>query len=90
MVSTAGVFGLEVRALGRVPSAEAAVLLATEPLWASLFAALGCGERFGANDYVGGGLVVAACLVNALTPDDVRGLLGERGGAGDGSEETRE
>lgn len=90
VVSTAGVFGLEVRALGRVPSAEAAVLLATEPLWASLFAALGCGERFGANDYVGGGLVVAACLVNALTPDDVRGLLGERGGAGDGSEETRE
>ncbi|KAL7548107.1 hypothetical protein ACHAWF_011405 [Thalassiosira exigua] len=63
---------VETTALGKMKSAEASVILATEPLWASLFASLWLGENFGANDYVGGALIVAACVATALTRDDFR------------------
>jgi drug/metabolite transporter (DMT)-like permease len=61
---------VETTALGRVNSAEASVILATEPLWAALFAALLLSDSFGVNDYVGGALIVLACLANALKPSD--------------------
>ena len=76
VVSTSINFVVEVAALGRVPPAEASVILATEPLWASLFAALALHDSFGANDFVGGALIVTACLINALEPADVRRMLG--------------
>lgn len=75
ILSTSVNFCIEITALGRVPSAEASVILATEPLWAGLFAALWFGEQFGANDYVGGALMISACLVNTLKPEDLRGFL---------------
>ena len=61
---------IETTALGKMKSAEASVILATEPLWASLFAALWLKEDFGANDYIGGALIVGACLATALKKDD--------------------
>lgn len=70
---------VETTALGKVTSAEASVILATEPLWAALFAALWLGESFGINDYVGGALIVAACLANSLKPEDLKFLV-DRGG----------
>ena len=76
VVSTSMNFVVEVAALGRVPPAEASVLLATEPLWAALFASLALHEKFGANDIVGGALIVAACLTNTLQPTDVKRMLG--------------
>lgn len=66
VVSTSVNFCVEVKALGQVPSSEASVLLATEPLWASVFAAAFCHERFGTNDFIGGTLMIAACLVNTV------------------------
>lgn len=73
-------FIVEVAALGRVPPAEASVILVTEPLWAALFATFfAFSESFGANDYVGGALTIAACLANTLQPVDVRRLLGDIG-----------
>ena len=76
ILSTSVNFCIEVTALGRVPSAEASVILATEPLWASLFAALWLQETFGTSDYVGGALMISACLVNAvLKPSDVAALF---------------
>jgi len=68
LISTAANFYLEVVAVGRVPAAEASVLLASEPLWAALFAAGMLGEEFGSNDYVGGLLIVVACLINSASP----------------------
>ena len=65
---------IETTALGKMKSAEASVILATEPLWASLFAALWLREDFGANDYIGGALIVGACLATALKKDDFRGF----------------
>ena len=60
----------ETTALGKVSSAEASVILATEPLWAALFAALWLHDNFGLNDYIGGFLIVLACLANALKPEN--------------------
>ena len=63
---------VETTALGKMNSAEAAVILATEPLWAALFAALWLSDDFGVNDYVGGALIVAACLATSLKRDDFK------------------
>lgn len=68
---------VETTSLGKVASAEASVILATEPLWAALFAALWLSENFGLNDYVGGALIVMACLANSLKPQDFSRFLGE-------------
>lgn len=66
---------VETTALGKMKSAEASVILATEPLWAALFAALWLSTDFGANDYIGGALIVAACLATALQKDDFKGFF---------------
>lgn len=79
VVLTSMNFIVEVAALGRVPPAEASVILVTEPLWAALFATFAFSESFGANDYVGGALTIAACLANTLQPVNVRRLLGDIG-----------
>ena len=63
------------------------MLLATEPLWAALFASLYIGEELGPWDAAGGALLVGACLANAVQPDALRGLLGlEAPGAEDADE----
>ena len=67
---------IETTALGKMSSAEASVILATEPLWAALFAALWLSEDFGADDYIGGALIVAACMATALKREDFNFLLG--------------
>jgi len=66
---------LENFSLRKVPSTEAMVILSTEPLWAAGFASILLGESFGWNDYLGGALIVSACLVNCLTQSDFQGLL---------------
>lgn len=77
ILSTSTNFCIEITALGRVPSSEASVILATEPLWASLFAAILLHEQFGTNDYIGGVLMISACLVNTLKPSFFRDIFGE-------------
>jgi len=79
ILSTSTNFFIEITALGRVPSAEASVILATEPLWASLFAALWFNEQFGTSDYIGGALMISACLVNTLKPSDINRLFSKQG-----------
>lgn len=66
VLSTSVNFCTEMSALGTVPASEAAVLLATEPLWASVFAATFYHESFGVNDVIGGALMISACLVNSI------------------------
>ena len=60
---------LETLSLSKLTSAEAAVILSTEPLFAALFGSVFLKETFGWNDYVGGALIVSACLANTLTKD---------------------
>ena len=76
LVTTAANRIAETIALGRLASSEASVLLATEPLWAALFASLYIGEALGPTDYVGGGLLVVACLANALDPAKLQEVFG--------------
>jgi drug/metabolite transporter (DMT)-like permease len=79
---------IETTALGKMKSAEASVILATEPLFASLFAALWLKSNFGANDYIGGALIVAACLATALKRDDFDGIFRILSGSENKAEET--
>jgi drug/metabolite transporter (DMT)-like permease len=74
LVSTSLTFWVELMALGRVPPSEASVLLASEPLWAALFAAVFLGGALTVQDAAGGALIVSACLVNALLTPSSFGL----------------
>ena len=71
LISTSLNFFVELTALGKVNPSEASVLLASEPLWAALFAATFFGSHLSLSDGVGGILIVAACLVNALVSPDL-------------------
>ena len=71
LISTSLNFFVELTALGKVPPSEASVLLASEPLWAALFAATFYGSELSMSDGLGGILIVAACLVNALVSPDL-------------------
>jgi len=75
LLSTSLNFFLEIFALGRVPSGEASVILASEPLWAAAFASILLGEEFGWNDYTGGLLIVSACIVNSMQSSDIQRFL---------------
>merc|ERR1712238_421168 len=68
LITTAGNRVAETTGLGKMSSSEAAVLLATEPLWAAVFASFFVGEVLGPEDIIGGALIVAACLATAVKP----------------------
>lgn len=67
----------ETTGLGKVSSSEASVLLATEPLWAAVFAGLFLGESMGPQAILGGALIVAACLTTSVKPQTLQKLLGQ-------------
>ena len=66
----------ETLALGKLSSSEASVLLATEPLWAALFANFLIHESLGVSDAVGGFIIVVSCVVTAIEPGWLRDKLG--------------
>ena len=74
LITTAGNRLAETTALGKVSSSEASVLLATEPLWAVVFASLLISEMPGYWDAFGGALLVLACLANSAE-EPLRALL---------------
>jgi drug/metabolite transporter (DMT)-like permease len=61
---TAATIWLQAAIFKRLPAVDASVILSTEPLWAAGFAALLLGDVVGANDVVGGLLIIAALAVN--------------------------
>lgn len=50
----------------RVRAAQAAIIFASEPIWAALFAALWLGETFGARGWLGAALILVAILISQL------------------------
>ena len=76
LVTTAAVRVGETTGLGRVAASDAALIVATEPLWASIFGVLLLSEGLEANDLIGGALVVAAPLVSTAEPAAMRRFLG--------------
>jgi drug/metabolite transporter (DMT)-like permease len=65
----------ETNALGKLSSSEASVLLATEPLWAAVFANFLIGEQLSVWDGAGGTLIVLACVATAIDPAWLREKL---------------
>lgn len=64
LVSTALTVVLSNISLSRVTAGELTVLLSTEPMWAAVFSAVLLGEHFGSGTFLGGALILAACIVN--------------------------
>lgn len=63
LISTALTFTLFVMAMRHAPPAEAAIILSTENLFASLAGALVLGERLGAINWLGAIVIIAAVLL---------------------------
>lgn len=82
IVTTVGAIYLEGLALETASATDAALTFASEPVWASLFGAWLLHEKLNLNAYVGGSVILAACLMSALA--DLPGA------GGDDSDETKE
>lgn len=74
-ITTAGNRVGETIALGKLSSSEASVLLATEPLWAAVFASFLINEQLSLWDGVGGAMIVIACACTAIKPEWLREKL---------------
>ena len=57
---------LEGVALQTASATEAALTFASEPVWASMFGAWLLHEQLDANAYVGGAVILCACIMGAL------------------------
>jgi len=71
LISTALTVLLQTRALGLLPATDSSVIVATEPLWAALFAGLLLGEVLDGSAQLGGLLIVGGCLANSLLPESL-------------------
>ena len=87
-VTTAGNRVGETMALGKLSSSEASVLLATEPLWAALFASFLIGENLSLWDGIGGAIIVLSCAATALDPKWLREILNIEYNADQNSDES--
>ena len=69
-------------ALETASATEAALTFSSEPVWASLFGAWLLHEQLNLDSYVGGAIILTACLLSAVA--DLPGAVGEerRGEAG--------
>jgi len=66
LVTTASTVVFESVALNHVSASEFSILLSSEPLWASMFSQALLGETLGACGYLGGALIIMACVSSAL------------------------
>lgn len=57
---------MEGLALETASATDAALTFASEPVWASLFGAWLLHEKLNLNAYVGGAVILTACLMSAL------------------------
>lgn len=70
LVTTAGCSLFEGFAMKQLTSAEVTVIYSSEPLFATLFAALFLGETVGINTAVGAVLIIWACLLSGSAAPD--------------------
>eukprot|EP00933_Yihiella_yeosuensis_P056824 TRINITY_DN56269_c0_g1_i1.p1 TRINITY_DN56269_c0_g1~~TRINITY_DN56269_c0_g1_i1.p1 ORF type:complete len:451 (-),score=69.99 TRINITY_DN56269_c0_g1_i1:365-1717(-) len=71
IVTTAGVLFVETWAMEKVDGTEAGVIFASEPVWATIFASVVLGEKFGVQEGLGGALIVLACLLTQVKFENV-------------------
>lgn len=66
LFTTAGMIWLQSRSMKNVGATDASIILSSEPVWAAIFAAGLLGETFSQSDFVGGAMIIFACLSNEL------------------------
>ena len=67
IVTTVFAIYLEGLALQTATATDAALIFSTEPLWAGLFGFVLLNETLGRNDYVGGAIILLACLIGSVS-----------------------
>jgi drug/metabolite transporter (DMT)-like permease len=70
LITTAFVLWAQTAAMGEVPSSEAGVIFATEPIFAAVWASLMLGDSLTAEEAMGGTLIIVACLATQLKLED--------------------
>ena len=60
------------------------MLLATEPLWAAIFAGLLVGEGLSGSEAFGGALIIAACVASAADGEHFGALFAKTTGGSTG------
>lgn len=70
LVSTALTIFMETLALKTVSAAEATLILSTEPIWGSAWAALFVGEQLGIEAGLGAALILGGCLISTYEKED--------------------
>jgi len=66
LITTAFAVILQSLSYKRLPTTEVSVLLVTEPVWAGVFSAIFLHSQMNTNDYLGSGMILAACLICEL------------------------
>jgi len=74
-ITTALTIYMESTALKSLSAAETTLILSTEPLWGTAFAAVVLGEQIGIDTGIGAVLIISACLISNLGLDGIRNLL---------------
>jgi len=67
IVTTVLAIFLEGIALQTATATDAALIFSTEPLWAGLFGFILLNETLGRNDYIGGVIILVACLIGSVS-----------------------
>jgi len=65
-ITTALTIYMETIAMKTLSAAETTLIFSTEPIWASLFAAVMMGERFGLSAATGAALIIGGCVFSNL------------------------
>lgn len=84
MTTALTVFG-ETLAMKKVSAAESTIILSTEPIWGTAFAAILLGETVGWNTGLGAVLIVSACVWTSVGPmlqSKLLSLIAATGAAG--------
>jgi drug/metabolite transporter (DMT)-like permease len=79
IVTTVIAIYLEGIALQKASATDAALIFSSEPVWASMFAMMLLHEKLGLNSYIGGAVILFACVTGAMSDllvskDDVPSL----------------
>jgi len=81
-ITTALTIFMESTALKSLSAAETTLILSTEPLWGTAFAAAVLGEQVGIDTGIGAVLIIGACLISNLGVDGIKRLVLTGGGGG--------
>ena len=74
LITTALTVFLQTTSLGVLSSSETTVLYATEPIWAAAFANVVLSEHLGVNTFVGGAMILAACVSSSIEESQLNRL----------------